>query len=196
MTHDVEAGPIIENPNAQNGLYKYSYNTTSIENGELVVTNHYKFSKEVATGFQDFGDVCAITGYALTLSVVGAEVGVPLAEAGTGFSTFGDFLELGVDILNMDWANGESGKLQVAKKVGFMLLKAYVPSLLNKVLPGARHKIGSSDFNLGDEILMQGAKLKLSGIERGTNAVIDHTQSTDSVNADSTNHPTPATNEE
>lgn len=54
-------------------------------NGEFVVTLHYKVGKEFVNAAQNVGDA-AIAGYALTLSVAGAEVGVPLAGIGNTIS--------------------------------------------------------------------------------------------------------------
>ena len=38
---------------------------------------------------------------------------------------------------------------------------------------GAGKKIGKKGFNLGTEILMQGSKLKVSGAERLTDAIVE-----------------------
>ncbi|MBR6286568.1 MAG: RHS repeat-associated core domain-containing protein [Bacteroidaceae bacterium] len=72
--------PIQYNPDATNPNYRYTYNTYSYENGDYVVTAHHKMSKNFAESMQDVGDVLSYAGYGLTLSVVGAEIGIPMAE--------------------------------------------------------------------------------------------------------------------
>jgi|SRR5690554_414071 len=98
-------------------------------------------------------------GYGLTLSVVGAKVGVPLAVIGNGMSTVGSAMEIGVSLYNDDYGRAGSN-------VGFFLAEKTVSMGLNKVLPGAGKKIGQEGFNLGTEILTQGAHLKLIGTQR------------------------------
>ena len=46
-------------------------------------------------------------------------------------------------------------------------------SLLNKVLPGYGKKIGEEGFDLGTEVIRQGVNLKLSGVERLTDKLIE-----------------------
>lgn len=69
--------------------------------------------------------------------------------------------------------------------VGFILLLAFYAACVLVLQDGKKVCDLDYEFTETDKI-----------IERGTNAVIDHTQSTDSVSAYSTNHPTPSTNDE
>ena len=165
LTHKDNAGEIIENKDATKSQFKYTYQTGRKENGEFVVTSHYKFDKKGSQTMQNVGDGVAVVGYAATLSVVGAEVGVPLAAAGNAISLAGSVWELGIDVLNGDF--GDSGK-----KVAFIIGGKLVEKGLNKVLPGAGKTIKQEGFNLGSEILKQGASLKVSGIERVVDAAV------------------------
>ena len=44
---------------------------------------------------------------------------------------------------------------------------------LNKVLSGYSKKIGEEGFDLGTEVIKQGVNLKLSGVERLTDKLIE-----------------------
>lgn len=106
----------------------------------------------------------ALAGYGVTLSVVGAEVGVPLAATGNVISTAVSVWEIGVDLLNTDWGvllnrKGNENIGNVAKKVGFYVAGDLAAKGLNKILPGAGKKIGEEGFNLGIEILTQGTTM-------------------------------------
>lgn len=74
-------------------------------NGEFVVTLHYKVGKEFVNAAQNVGDAAAIAGYALTLSVAGAEVGVPLAGIGNTISGAAGITGMLIDAVNGDWAD-------------------------------------------------------------------------------------------
>ncbi|WP_322970751.1 DUF6443 domain-containing protein [Faecalibacter sp. LW9] len=114
---------------------------------------------EVAKGAQNIGDGAAVTGYGLTLTGVGAEIGVPLAALGNLVSAGGSALEI---ILNLS----EGNKSDAAQTAGFMILDKTIEKIFNKVLPGAGKSIKSSEFNLGTEIITQGASLKTMGTQR------------------------------
>ena len=43
----------MENKNAKNPYYRYTYQVGSVENGEVVVTLHYKIGKEFVQTAQD-----------------------------------------------------------------------------------------------------------------------------------------------
>lgn len=166
LTHKDKAGEIIENKDATKSQFKYTYQTSENIKGEANVTSHYKFSKNAAQNMQNVGDGVAIVGYVATVSVVGAEVGVPLAAAGSAISTVGTGWEVVID-----WANGDLGNS--AKKIGFYASSKLIKFGLNKVLPGGGAELGQKGFNLGTEIITQGAELKVSGIERVVDAVIE-----------------------
>ena len=115
---------------------------------------------------QDIGDGVALAGYATTLSVVGAEVGVPMSVIGNTISSVGSAGELVLDFANGDMGDGLKG-------TAFRLLEKGTEKVLNKFLPGFGKKIGEEGFNLGTEIIDQGRKLKQSGVERLTDIVIE-----------------------
>jgi hypothetical protein len=107
---------------------------------------------------QNVGDGVAVVGYAATASVVGAEVDVPMATAGTIISSIGTGWEVVIDFATRDFGNS-------AKKIGFNVSSKLIKAGLNKVLLGGG--------NIGTEIITQGAELKISGIERVVDAVIE-----------------------
>lgn len=115
---------------------------------------------------QDVGDGVALVGYAATLSVAGAEVGVPMAAARNVVSSVGSAGEMILDIANGDYCNG-------LKDAAFRLFEKGTEILLNKLVPGVGKKIGEEGFNLGTEILDQGRNLKNSGLERVTDKIIE-----------------------
>lgn len=179
LWHNDKASPVIENKDVKNNLFKYTYQTTKkSSDGGVEITSHYKFSKQGASITQNVGDGIAVAGYAATLSVVGAEVGVPTAVVGNAIFTAGTVWEVGVDLLNTDWEGMLNGKedeylTDFGNKFGFYVAGRLVEKGLNKVLPGAGKKIGKKGFNLGTEILIQGSKLKVSGAERLTDAIVE-----------------------
>lgn len=115
---------------------------------------------------QDVGDGVALVGYAATLSVAGAEVGVPMVAAGNVVSSVGSAGEMILDVANGDYCNG-------LKDAAFRLFEKGTEILLNKLVPGVGKKIGEEGFNLGTEILDQGRNLKNSGLERVTDKIIE-----------------------
>ena len=166
LWHKQKAGPIIENKDATTSKFKYTYNTYSVNNGEFAITSHYKFDTTASQRVQDIGDGISLAGYATTLSVVGAEVGVPMSVIGNTISSVGSAGELVLDFANGDMGDGLKG-------VAFRLLEKGTEKVLNKFLPGFGKKIGEEGFNLGTEIIDQGRKLKQSGVERLTDIVIE-----------------------
>ena len=166
LWHKQKAGPIIENKDATTSKFKYTYNTYSVNNGEFAITSHYKFDTTASQRVQDIGDGISLAGYATTLSVVGAEVGVPMSVIGNTISSVGSAGELVLNFANGDMGDGLKG-------VAFRLLEKGTEKVLNKFLPGFGKKIGEEGFNLGTEIIDQGRKLKQSGVERLTDIVIE-----------------------
>lgn len=167
--HSIDAGPVIENKDAHKDIFRYTYNTFDIENGEFTITSHYKFDTSIAQRTQDVGDGIALIGYGFTLSIVGAEIGIPLAKIGNAVSTAGSVFEVTLDLLNSDY--GDILKTGVFDMIDFFKNKA-----LNKILPGYGKKIGEEGFDIGTEIFRQGADLKQSGMERVTDIIIEKQQ--------------------
>ncbi len=110
-------------------------------------------------GMQDVGDVVAVVGYGLTLTGIGAKVGVPLAALGNGISFTGALMEIGVE-LNSDNSKG------AGTKAGMMIGNKLIEKGLNRALPGSSN-IKNQNFNLDKSILIQGASLKSMVIGRG-----------------------------
>ena len=169
LWHKQKAGPIIENKDATTSKFKYTYNTYSVNNGEFTITSHYKFDTTASQRVQDIGDGISLAGYATTLSVVGAEVGVPMASFGKTVSSIGSVSEIVLDVANGDYGN--TFKSAIYKGIEFLVEKG-----VNKIVPGYGKKIGEKGFELGTEILKQGTNLKLSGAERITDMIIEKKQ--------------------
>jgi len=169
LWHKQKAGPIIENKDATTSKFKYTYNTYSVNNGEFAITSHYKFDTTASQRVQDIGDGISLAGYATTLSVVGAEVGVPMASFGKTVSSIGSVSEIVLDVANGDYGN--TFKSAIYKGIEFLVEKG-----VNKIVPGYGKKIGEKGFELGTEILKQGTNLKLSGAERITDMIIEKKQ--------------------
>ena len=169
LWHKQKAGPIIENKDATTSKFKYTYNTYSVNNGEFAITSHYKFDTTASQRVQDIGDGISLAGYVTTLSVVGAEVGVPMAAFGRTVSSIGSVSEIVLDVANGDYGN--TVKSAIYTGIEFLVEKG-----LNKIVPGYGKKIGEKGFELGTEILTQGTKLKLSGAERITDKIIEKKQ--------------------
>lgn len=165
LTNKGNVSPVIENPNAKDGAERFYYERRYAEDGGIAITRHQRFSKQRAEMLQTAGTAMSVAGYAATLSVVGAEVGVGLAEAGQITTTTGMLLESGVDLLNIDWNNLSSGKGNAAKDFFFLSTNILINSALKAILPG---------HNVGEEILKQGVGLKLSIIESTTTLMINN----------------------
>ena len=169
LWHKDKAGPVIENEHTANRQLRFTYCTYSGLSNEFEITLHYKFSTKFVKGMQDVGDGVALAGYATTLSVVGAEAGIPMSVAGNTISSIGGAGEMALDIANGDYGNG-------FKSIAFKILEKGTEKVLNKFLPGFGKKIGEEGFNIGTEILDQGRKLKQSGLERVTDKIIEKKQ--------------------
>ncbi len=100
----------------------------------------------------------AVVGYGLTLTGIGAEIGVPLAAIGNGLSGAGAVVEIGVQLNSAD-LNG------AGTNAGFMVADKLIEKGLNKVLPGSG-KVTDVDFNLDKAIITQGASLKSTAVNR------------------------------
>lgn len=98
-----------------------------------------------AYALQQTGDAVALAGYGLTLTGVGAPIGVPLAGLGTGMSVAGGGIQAGLHF--MDGNNG----------AGARTLLFTAGSAGATALPGK---------GLGYEILRQNLGLKISGANR------------------------------
>ncbi|WP_370629737.1 hypothetical protein [Flavobacterium sp. NKUCC04_CG] len=117
---------------------------------------------DLPQGLQNVGDGIAVAGFGLTLTGVGAEIGVPLAGAGNLISGIGSGIEIGVDLF-------EGNMKGAGINIGFYLGSKFLEKGLNKALPGAGKSFGEKGFNLGTEILTQGASLKATGAQRVIN---------------------------
>ena len=166
LWHKNKASEIMENKNAKNPYFRYTYQVGSVENGEVVVTLHYKIGKEFVQTAQDVGDAVSVAGYACTLSVAGAEIGVPLAALGNGISGAFGVTEFSIDLINGDFSNGK-------KSLIYYSAEFLIEKMLGKILPGYGKKIGEKGFDLGTEIVTQGTHLKETMVERTVDEVIE-----------------------
>ena len=140
--------------------------TRNKQGHQSVIGNRIGYDKEGHTVYTKLGNGAALAGYGLTLTGAGAEVGVPLAGIGEVVSSVGS---LGEILLN--FANGDYGK--AGKGTLYMLGGKLVGMGLNKVLPGYGKKIGEEGFDLGTEVIRQGVNLKLSGVEKLIDKIIE-----------------------
>ena len=166
LWHKNKASEIMENKNAKNPYFRYTYQVGSVENGEVVVTLHYKIGKEFVQTVQDVGDAVSVAGYACTLSVVGAEIGVPLAASGNGISGAFGATEFGIDLINGDFSNNKKSFIYYSAEL-------LIEKILGKILPGFGKKLGEKGFDLGTEIVTQGTRLKETMVERTVDEVIE-----------------------
>ena len=143
-------GDILESGvTASNGAY-ISYNKNGIE--------------QLSSALQDSGDIISLVGYGLTLTGVGAVVGVPLAAIGNTMSTAGSLVET-IDVTTRAINEGTSyGK--AIENASFYFAGEVIGNKLNKVLPGGGKKIGEEGFDLGTEILRQSTSLKVNGVQK------------------------------
>ena len=188
LFHHIDASPIQENLEAKNPRLRYTYNTvTTDEYGEIVFTNVSRAKVDLFSKAQKAGTTMAIGGYALTLSGVGAEIGAPIATVGNTINGFGTAGQLGLDIVNGDFDISDGAS------IAFSIGDFFIDKMINKAIPGVEApsmkdivkalyngllKKGKlnlrKDFDLGKEILKQGASLKLQGLEMVTDKAIDH----------------------
>ncbi len=110
---------------------------------------------DFAQTLQDIGDGIALAGYGLTLTGVGAEIGIPLAAIGNGMSTAGSIVEIvSTAVYTDNYGKSFSG-------AGFTIAGEILPNMIVKKIPGLEY--------LGEKILKQNLELKLIGIERFIN---------------------------
>ena len=138
--------------------------TSNKQGLQSVIVDRIGYDKEGHTVYKKFGNGAALVGYGLTLT--GAGVGVPLAESGEVVSLVGSLSEILLDFANGDYGNSIKGLIY---KGGEEL----VGMGLNKVLPGYGKKIGEEGFDLGTEVIRQGVNLKLSGVEKLIDKIIE-----------------------
>lgn len=135
--------------NTKNGIYKYSFNTVSKNDEGYVFTTHYGVSRDIANNIQDVGDAMILSGFATSLTVVGAEVGFTMMTIGNVLSFSSGFIGLGVNLLNSEYMNSSIDLFSVSGN----LAQDY---FLNKFIPGR---------DLGSRLLRKSAEVKLTIIE-------------------------------
>lgn len=164
LFHKVKAGPVVRN-NTGNIKYRYTYNSVSREGSAYVVTAHYKYDKRIAENIQNFGDITSLAGYIATLSVIGSDIGIPLA-AGNTISSAGAIMEILIDGANLELDN-------VIKDALYIGFERATDKVTNKILfsPNANNK---NKQKIGDEIIKQGVNLKETGLERIVDTVIEN----------------------
>ena len=141
------------NGETANEKLRYTYNTVGADADGLWITLHWRMDKSEVQPMQDVGDAMALAGYAATLSVVGAEVGVPLMAWGNRISEAGTGLELCIDLINGDIPNNGiilHGALFIKDKFNIH----WYNNLVDDLTPTAR------------EVVVKGSDLKRSLFER------------------------------
>lgn len=98
----LEKSSVQYNGETANEKLRYTYNTVGVDADGLWITLHSRMDKSEVQPMQDVGDAMALAGYAATLSVVGAEVGVLLATYGNSLSGLALCAEGLIDLVNGD----------------------------------------------------------------------------------------------
>ena len=96
----LEKSSVQYNGETANEKLRYTYNTVGADADGLWITLHWRMDKSEVQPMQDVGDAMALAGYAATLSVVGAEVGVLLATYGNSLSGLALCAEGLIDFVN------------------------------------------------------------------------------------------------
>ena len=99
----------------------------------------------MANVLQDGGDALTVTGYGLTFTGVGAEIGIPLAGAGNYMGMVGTGLEIGTYALTGDMEN-------LSKKVGTTIFGAFINKELNKLIPKSASKSITNKLEKGNDV--------------------------------------------
>lgn len=120
--------------------------------------------EQLSGALQDTGDMVSLLGYGLTLTGVGAFVGVPLSAIGNAVSTTGATIET-IDVAVRSYQEGTSSDKAFENIVAFGAGKV-IENRLNKVLPGGGKKFGEEGFNLSTEILQQNSSLKVNAAQK------------------------------
>jgi RHS repeat-associated protein len=143
-------GDIVYDQNARTENGRYYYNKVSSDGeGGFVVTKVTQMSRELADDVSIIGTGIEGVGYAMTLTGVGAEAGVPTAEAGAAVSTAGTLTGIAIDIFNEDL--GGAFKSALFLGAGSKLKK------MIDIIPECE--------NLTKDILKYGTDLKMSLME-------------------------------
>lgn len=137
-----------------------------VNDGRKWVNDNKSTIINVAQITQNVGDGIALAGYACTVSVIGAEVGVPLAAIGNAISGVGTGIEIAVELNSNDFGTA-------SKEIGFQVAGILVDKGLNKVIPGSGTLVTKKGKDIGKEILMQGAQLKIIGLEKVVDAAVE-----------------------
>jgi RHS repeat-associated protein len=141
---------------------------------ESETMRHIKtFGSNLPQYLQDGGDGIALAGYGATASVIGAEVGIPMAIVGNAASTIGSGLEFIQNISNKNF--GKAGQ-----NASMYILGEAANVAIDKLVPGPTPKfdyekvlMDASKYDLGKEILKQNASLKVTGLDRFINYLRD-----------------------
>ncbi len=143
-------GDIVYDRNARTKNGRYYYNKVSSDGeGGFVVTRVTKMSREFADNVSTIGTAIEGVGLGMTLSVVGAEAGVPTAEVGAAISTAGAITGIAIDIFNGDI--GEAAKSALFHGAGKKLEKT-----IDRI-PGFE--------DISKQILKHGTNLKITLME-------------------------------
>jgi RHS repeat-associated protein len=154
-------GDIVYDRNARTKNGRYYYNKVSSDGeGGFVVTKITKMNREFADDVSTIGIGIECVGYGMTISVIGAEAGVPTAKVGAAISTAGTFTGAAIDLFNEDYAN---------------ILESFIFYGTNRKLGKLIEKIpGCEDY--AKNVLKQGTDLKMSLVKYIYDATTDKHQ--------------------
>ena len=139
-------------------MYRFTYNTYRMFDGEFSITAHYLHDSSMAKGIKTLGDPMVLAGYILTISGTGAEIGIPLAKAGSKISLYSDLGDKAVNaFLNSDLKADLNGVIVFLKGVGYGIINKYIPDYVGKFIP-----YENKMEKIAQEIVKQGTAIKLA----------------------------------
>ena len=161
-----DVGNVIYNPEATDPLYRYTFNSVSMSGGDYIVANNHLLDRTYVDYIQAAGDGLALAGYLATLSVVGAEAGVPMAWIGNVISRGAAWIGFIVDMINSDsWGLGSFATYSVINKVEQIGIK--------KLFRNGFYEKWNGDYDIGAEIFKQSSNMKTTVLNYSTNELIE-----------------------
>ena len=143
---------------------------------EVIVINNFHANpykdfmtvSNVAGVLQDVGNSLSVKGYVLTASVVGAEVGVPMAAIGNIISTLGTGLESGQALYNVYQGNNTQQNLtKISQSLAFYIIGEYIDKkFTNGFLDLTPYQLNMIKQTLGIELTVIEKSYKTSNYNR------------------------------
>ena len=161
----------VKHNDTSNNSYKYTFNTVKKEGDGFVVTANHMVDRDLADNIELVGDAMVVGGFAASLTVVGAEVGVPIMGVGGVVSNIGGVIGAGIDLVNLDFIGS-------AKELFLMKVSKVITSKTEKYIPGNE---------LGKDLIKGSTNIKLIATDRDVEEVISHNEYEENKNIERTN---------